>query len=172
LFHSRRRIHRATYRQRYVGRDALSELSGGDDPPAMSMTWHHLVFDADRGIGAGEYTFTIAGTRTYHGVTMVQVRNGLVSRWREYQYRNDMDWADFVADSRFEPTAGPGLDQPMHHPPTKEAKLAEREAICGAFLNDLCAGSSVRRGLPCRQRSRPLTRAIVLSTQVGLGISR
>jgi hypothetical protein len=44
-------------RQRYVGRDAVFELSGGDDPPAMSMTWHHLAFDPEQQIGFGEYTF-------------------------------------------------------------------------------------------------------------------
>jgi hypothetical protein len=90
-------------RQRYVGQDALYELSGGADPPPMSMTWHHLVFDPGRGIGAGEYTFR--GNRQYHGAVMVQVRDGRIARWREYQYASDLAWPDFVGDSRFSPPA-------------------------------------------------------------------
>ncbi len=89
-------------RQRHVGRDALYALSGGEDPPPMSMTWHHLLYDAGRGIGAGEYTFVIDNARTYHGVTMVQVHDGLIVRWREYQYREDgVNWEEFVGDTRF-----------------------------------------------------------------------
>ncbi|NUP03453.1 MAG: nuclear transport factor 2 family protein, partial [Nonomuraea sp.] len=40
-------------RQRYVGLTELYELSGGDQPGPMSMTWHHLVFDPERQIGTG-----------------------------------------------------------------------------------------------------------------------
>ncbi len=38
---------------------------GQDDPPPMSLVWHHLVFDPEQQIGAAEYTYR--GTRTYHG---------------------------------------------------------------------------------------------------------
>jgi len=87
-------------RQRYVGRAALFELSGGDEPPPMSMTWHHLAFDPEQQIGFGEYTFQ--GRRQYHGITIVQIRQDRIARWREYQYTDDTEWAEFVGDSRFE----------------------------------------------------------------------
>ena len=88
-------------RQRYVGRAEVFELSGGDDPPAMSMTWHHLVYDPEQRIGFGEYTFR--GRRQYHGIVAVQIREGGIARWREYQYPDDADWDRFVGDSRFGP---------------------------------------------------------------------
>jgi SnoaL-like domain len=87
-------------RQRYVGRAELFELSGGEQPPPMSMTWHHLAFDDARQIGFGEYTFR--GRRQYHGVVIVQLRGERISRWREYQYHHEADWTEFIGDSRFE----------------------------------------------------------------------
>jgi hypothetical protein len=87
-------------RQRYVGRDAVFELSGGNEPAAMSMTWHHLAFDPEQQIGFGEYTFR--GRRQFHGIVIVQIRGDRVARWREYQYPDDTDWVQFVGDSRFD----------------------------------------------------------------------
>jgi hypothetical protein len=87
-------------RQRYVGRSAVFELSGGDEPSAMSMTWHHLAFDPEAQIGFGEYTFR--GRRQFHGVVIVQVRDDRIRRWREYQYHDELDWIQFIGDSQFE----------------------------------------------------------------------
>lgn len=87
-------------RQRYVGRAELFELSGGAQPPSMSMIWHHLAFDAERQIGFGEYSFR--GRRQFHGIVIVQLRGDRVSRWREYQYHDETDWTEFIGDSRFE----------------------------------------------------------------------
>jgi hypothetical protein len=87
-------------RQRYVGRTAVYELSGGDRPSPISMTWHHLIFDPDQQVGCGEYTFR--GRRQFHGLVIVQVDDGRIRRWREYQYHDDeRNWAEFVGDSRF-----------------------------------------------------------------------
>jgi hypothetical protein len=87
-------------RQRYVGLAALFELSGGDDPSPMSMIWHHLAFDPERQIGFGEYTFR--GRRQYHGIVVVQLREDRIARWREYQYPDEMEWIQFIGDSRFD----------------------------------------------------------------------
>jgi ketosteroid isomerase-like protein len=86
-------------RQRYAGRAELYELAGGDEPSPMSMTWHHLAFDADRQVGFGEYTFR--GRRQFHGITVVRLRDGRIHRWREYQYHDERDWAAFAGDSAF-----------------------------------------------------------------------
>lgn len=83
-------------RQRYAGRAELFELSGGDDPPPMSMTWHNLVFDPEQQVGVGEYTFR--GRRQYHGMAIVRVVNDKIRRWREYQYESELDWAEFAGD--------------------------------------------------------------------------
>ncbi len=84
--------------QRYEGRDELFEFFGGDDPPPMNLVWHHLVVDGD--LGVGEYTFR--GNRQYHGIVIVQLRDGRICRWREYQVESGLPWEAFVGPSRFD----------------------------------------------------------------------
>jgi len=84
-------------RQVYRGRSEVFELSDSDSP--MSMTWHHLVFDEAARIGCGEYTFR--GRRQYHGMVIVRIDDGKISRWREYQYHDEMRWEDFIGDTAF-----------------------------------------------------------------------
>jgi ketosteroid isomerase-like protein len=85
--------------QHYEGRQELFEFFGGDDPPPMRMTWHTILFDGDRQMGAAEYTYT--GTNTYHGVVVIRLRDDLIANWREYQVRSDLDWNAFTALNRF-----------------------------------------------------------------------
>jgi ketosteroid isomerase-like protein len=88
-------------RQVYVGRQALYEFFGGDkkpDPP-MKMTWHHLAFDEESQTGFGEYTFQM--NNRYHGIVVVKIRNGKISNWREYQYKSDLEWGEFVRKNDF-----------------------------------------------------------------------
>ncbi|MDG4824772.1 nuclear transport factor 2 family protein [Asanoa sp. WMMD1127] len=85
-------------RQRYVGRAAIYELSGGDAPPPMWMTLHNLAFNEATQSGFAEYTFR--GRRQYHGITFVSVRDGRIHRWREYQYANDQDWPAFAGEPK------------------------------------------------------------------------
>jgi ketosteroid isomerase-like protein len=88
-------------RQVYRGRAELYDFFGGNEspPPAMEMTWHHVVFDEEQQIGAGEYTFQ--GRNRYHGVVVVRIVDGRIANWREYQRRSDLDWDDFVGPNRF-----------------------------------------------------------------------
>ena len=48
-------------KQLYRGRDALFKFFGGNEGRrrAMKMTWHHLIFDEQKQIGAGEFTFLV-----------------------------------------------------------------------------------------------------------------
>jgi hypothetical protein len=85
--------------QHYEGRTQLFEFFGKDDPPPMSLAWHHLVFDPEQQIGAAEYTYR--GTRTYHGITLVRLEDDLIADWREYQYPSDLEWEAFSAGNRF-----------------------------------------------------------------------
>lgn len=85
--------------QRYEGREELSEYFGSDDPPPMSLTWHHLVFDPQRQIGAAEYTYR--GTGKYHGIALVRLEDGKIADWREYQQSSELEWEAFSAGNRF-----------------------------------------------------------------------
>ena len=84
--------------QRYEGREELHDFFGGEHPPPMELAWHHLVVDGD--IGVGEYTYR--GTHQYHGLVIVQLRGGVIARWREYQTESALPCEDFVGPSRFD----------------------------------------------------------------------
>jgi hypothetical protein len=88
-------------KQVYRGRDELYEFFGGDkgtDVP-MKMTWHHLAFNMETQVGFGEYTFQMHGK--YHGMVVVKIENGLIARWREYQYQSDLGWEAFTGYNPF-----------------------------------------------------------------------
>ena len=83
-------------KQYYAGRDALYQFFGGANGHGgeMKMVWHHIIFDETKQLGAGEFTFTYGDT--VHGVTMIKVRDGLISNWREYWYASELPWEDFT----------------------------------------------------------------------------
>jgi hypothetical protein len=84
-------------RQRYEGRAELFDFFGGEAPPPMSMTWHHLLVEGD--IGVGEYTYR--GERQFHGLVIVQLRDGRISRWREYERESPLSFQEFAGPSLF-----------------------------------------------------------------------
>ena len=88
-------------KQLYHGRAELHEFFGGDSGPAlpMKMTWHHLAFNEEEQVGFGEYTFQMH--RRYHGIVVVRLEAGLIKHWREYQYRSELDWAEFTSQNPF-----------------------------------------------------------------------
>ena len=88
-------------KQYYSGRHALYEFFGGANGRAgqMTMVWHHIVFDEDSQIGAGEFTFTYGDS--VHGITMIKVRDGLISNWREYWYASPLVWEVFTEKNSF-----------------------------------------------------------------------
>jgi len=83
------------------GRQALFEFFGGEKgrPKAMSILWHHLIFDPATQIGAGEYTFTYQ-LRT-HGMVILRIVNGKIAKWREYEVESRMNWEEMVGENRF-----------------------------------------------------------------------
>jgi hypothetical protein len=88
-------------KQVYVGRKALYEFFGGGKKaePPMKMVWHHLAFDEEVQLGFGEYTFQM--NNRYHGIVVVKVRDGKICNWREYQYKSNLEWKDFVGKNEF-----------------------------------------------------------------------
>lgn len=88
-------------KQLYHGRTELYEFFGGDsgtDRP-MQMTWHHLAFNEEEQVGFGEYTFQL--NNRYHGIVIVKLESGLISHWREYQYRSELSWEEFTSHNPF-----------------------------------------------------------------------
>ena len=37
----------------------------------------------------------------YHGIVVVKVRDGKICNWREYQYKSNLEWKDFVGNNEF-----------------------------------------------------------------------
>jgi hypothetical protein len=87
--------------QVYLGRKAIYEFFVGPDKPVLlpHMAWHHLAFNEKDQVGLGEYTFQ--KNHRFHGVAVVLVRDGKIVRWREYQYRSDLDFESFAGLSGF-----------------------------------------------------------------------
>ena len=65
----------------------------------MNMVWHNIVFDEETQLGSGEFTFTYGDS--VHGVTMIKVRDGLISNWREYWYGSPLSWEAFTEKNSF-----------------------------------------------------------------------
>ncbi|MEW6735504.1 MAG: nuclear transport factor 2 family protein [Acidobacteriota bacterium] len=88
-------------KQVYIGRKALYEFFGGDSKPQppMKMAWHNLAFNEEEQVGFGEYTFQM--NNRYHGIVVVKIKNGLINNWREYQYKSDQEWDEFIKNNRF-----------------------------------------------------------------------
>jgi ketosteroid isomerase-like protein len=83
--------------QLYVGRDQLRPYFGALEP-GTTMEWHRLWFDADSQSGAGEYTFAFEGAAgADHGVAVVELRDGMIARWREYQRKGPPAFEAFTA---------------------------------------------------------------------------
>ncbi|MGZ5212788.1 MAG: nuclear transport factor 2 family protein [Actinomycetota bacterium] len=85
--------------QHYEGREQLFEFFGTDDPPPMSLVWHHVVFGPEQPLGAAENTYR--GSRTYQGITLVRLENDRIADRREYQYPSELDWEASSAGNRF-----------------------------------------------------------------------
>ena len=61
-----------------------------------SMIWHHLWFNPSTQTGSGEYSFHKGGrTTAVHGVAVIELVNGKIFRWREYQRRGAIDYDVF-----------------------------------------------------------------------------
>lgn len=88
-------------KQLYKGREALFKFFGGNEgrKSQMKMTWHCLIFDEQKQIGVGEFTFEYGDK--VHGMVIVKITNGKISNWREYWYESNLDWGKFIGENKF-----------------------------------------------------------------------
>lgn len=82
-------------KQLVMGKDNLFKYF--DNPKPMKLVWHHLMFDEEKQIGSGEFTFTMKGRQGNHGVVIVELENGKIKFWREYYQLSDLDFNDFIS---------------------------------------------------------------------------
>jgi uncharacterized protein YciI len=62
------------------------------------MRFHRVFFDEASQTGGGEYSFGTEGQKTAdHGVAVVEVREGRIAFWREYQRKGPMPFETFLA---------------------------------------------------------------------------
>jgi ketosteroid isomerase-like protein len=70
--------------QLFAGRSQLRSYFGALKPGTF-MRWHNVWFDADSQVGAGEFTFGVAGRENAtHGVAVIRLREGRIASWHEY----------------------------------------------------------------------------------------
>lgn len=88
-------------KQLYRGREELFKFFGGDEgrKGQMKMQWHHLIYDEQTGIGAGEFTFDYGGA--VHGMVIVRIQNAKINNWREYWYESPLSWEKFTEKNPF-----------------------------------------------------------------------
>jgi uncharacterized protein (TIGR02246 family) len=84
--------------QLYVGHDQLRPYFAAV-PPGTVMRLAHVSFDEATQAGAAEYTYASGpdDPDADHGVAVIEVRDGRIARWREYQVKGPADRARFLA---------------------------------------------------------------------------
>jgi ketosteroid isomerase-like protein len=83
--------------QLFAGQDELGQYFGAVEPGTF-MRWHDLWFDKQHQTGAGEFSFGLHGQPTSdHGMCAVELRDGRIALWREYQRTGPADWQLFVS---------------------------------------------------------------------------
>ena len=89
-------------KQFYRGKNEIYEFFGGKKgfEKPMKMKWHNLSFNEEKQIGFGEYTFAM--NNQYHGIVVIKFDNKKISKWREYQYKSELDFKNFAGESWFE----------------------------------------------------------------------
>jgi ketosteroid isomerase-like protein len=83
--------------QIYLGREQLRPYFAALKPGTY-LRFHHLWFDEATQTGAGEYSFGGEGKPLAdHGVMVVEIRQGKIAFWREYQRKGPAPFDQFLA---------------------------------------------------------------------------
>ena len=84
--------------QLYVGHDELRRYFAAVSAGTL-MRLAHVSFDEATQTGAAEYTFASGpeDADADHGVAIIEVRDGRIASWREYQVKGPADAERFLA---------------------------------------------------------------------------
>ena len=61
------------------------------------MEFHNLWFNEATQSGTGEFTFSFGGDVSTVGVVVVELENGQIKFWREYQRNGPTDFKQFIS---------------------------------------------------------------------------
>ena len=82
--------------QLYQGHSQLESYFGAL-VSGTTMRLHNVWFDEEHHVGAVEYTFGMRQrVEADHGVAVVEIEDGRIARWREYQRKGSARFEDFV----------------------------------------------------------------------------
>jgi hypothetical protein len=83
--------------QFYEGHDQLRAYFGALTPGTY-LDLHNVWFDEESQVGCVEFSFGVRNAlEADHGTVVVEVRDGLIARWREYVQPGPADFARFIA---------------------------------------------------------------------------
>jgi len=83
--------------QIYMGHEQLRSYFAALKPGTL-MRFQHLWFDEDSQTGAGEYTFGSQRAEIAdHGVAVIELKDGRIAIWREYQRKGPLGFDEFTA---------------------------------------------------------------------------
>lgn len=82
-------------KQFFKGKEELYQYFGGDNGFDMKLQWHNLFFDEEQQTGIGEYTFEF-NNMIHHGVTIVELQDGKIKFWREYDTTGTISYDEFI----------------------------------------------------------------------------
>lgn len=83
--------------QLYLGHEQLRPYFDALES-GTNMVFHNLCFNETTQVGMGEYTFGMKGVEIADvGVVVIQVQNGKINHWREYQRKGAADFSQFIA---------------------------------------------------------------------------
>lgn len=67
-----------------------------------SMKFHHLWFNPVTQTGAGEYTFSYGKNTADTGIVVVEIQNGKIMFWREYQRKGPVNFSEYLGTTNKE----------------------------------------------------------------------
>ena len=83
--------------QLFLGRDQLRAYFSPLQPGTF-LEIHNAWYDDVTGCGSFEFTFGTHGEPSAsHGMAVVQIVDGLIASWREYQAQGPISFAEFIA---------------------------------------------------------------------------
>ena len=74
-------------------RESLLEFFENDDGRPQFCEFHNSSWDDERQLGVAEFTYV--GTFCYHGTAWIEIKNGKIATWREYQHISNKSWEEF-----------------------------------------------------------------------------